>query len=84
MKTLLKYLITAIVKHPDEVEIKESKIGEVVNFSLKIHPEDIKFVIGRQGKTIRAIRNLLRLRAAKDNLKVDLNIEEEQQKTPTK
>lgn len=76
MKKLLEFLITSIVSHPEKVVIQESQEGDFVNLHLSAHPDDIKIIIGRQGRTIRAIRNLIRTKAAKQNLKVNLIIEE--------
>lgn len=76
MKKLLEFLVTSIVSHPDKVTIEESQEGDFVNLHLSVHPDDIKIIIGRQGRTIRAIRNLIRTKAAKQNLKVNLIIEE--------
>jgi predicted RNA-binding protein YlqC (UPF0109 family) len=76
MKKLLEYLVTSIVSYPDEVKIQENQEGDFVNLSLKTHPDDIKIIIGRQGRTIRAIRNLIRTKAAKQGKKVNLIIEE--------
>lgn len=76
MKKLLEFLIASIVSHPDEVKIQENQEGDFVNLSLKTHPDDIKIVIGRQGRTIRAIRNLIRTKASKLGLRVNLIIEE--------
>lgn len=76
MKKLLEFLVTAIVKYPDLVTIEEKQEGEVINFYLNVHPEDIKLIIGRNGKTIRAVRNLLRLKAMKQGMRVNLTLEE--------
>jgi len=76
MKKLLEFLITSIVGHPNKVKIQENQEGDFVNLSLKTHPDDIKIIIGREGRTIRAIRNLIRTKAAKQGKKVNLIIEE--------
>jgi predicted RNA-binding protein YlqC (UPF0109 family) len=76
MKKLLELIVKSIVEKPQGVEIKK-EVGEgFVNFSLKVDPEDIKIVIGKKGRTIRAIRNLLRLRAMKEGGRVNLQLEE--------
>lgn len=76
MKKLLEFLITSIVSHPNKVKIQENQEGDFVNLSLKTHPDDIKIIIGREGRTIRAIRNLIRTKAAKQGKKINLIIEE--------
>lgn len=76
MKSLLEFLIQAIVNYPQEVAIKEKVETEVVSLTVKANPEDIKVIIGRHGRTIKAIRNLLWIVAAKQGKKVNLTIEE--------
>lgn len=83
MEKLLKLIVESIVQKPKKVKIKRAvptgrqEEGEsFVNLTLKVDPEDIKIVIGKEGKTIRAIRNLLRLKAAKEGIRVNLELEE--------
>ena len=72
----VEYVIKAIVDHPDEVKT-ERKIDEMgVLLTLKVNPEDMGQVIGRQGSTARAIRTLLRVIGAKHNARVNFKIEE--------
>lgn len=63
MKNLLDYLVKNIVSHPDKVVIKLQEKDDYLNFSLKTGPEDMGKIIGRGGKTIKALRTLLRLKA---------------------
>jgi len=70
------YVIKAIVDHPDEVKT-DRKIDEMgVLLTLKVNPQDMGQVIGRQGSTARAIRTLLRVIGAKHNARVNFKIEE--------
>lgn len=75
MKPFLEFLIQAIVRYPREVIIQEKVEGEMVNLTVKANPEDIKVIIGRQGRTIKAIRNLLWVVAAKQGQKINLGLE---------
>lgn len=76
MKPLLEFLIQSIVNYPQEVSIEEKIEAEVVSLTIKANPEDIKVIIGRNGRTIKAIRILLWVVAAKQGKKVNLVIEE--------
>lgn len=76
MEKLLELIIKSIVGQPKKVKIKKEEKEGFVNFSLKVDPEDLKIVIGKKGKTIRAIRNLLRLRAIKEGIRVNLELQE--------
>ena len=72
----LEYLVKSIVDHPDDVTV-ERKVDEMgVLLSLKVHPQDMGQVVGRQGSTAQAIRNLLRIVGIKNNARVNLKIEE--------
>lgn len=72
----LEYLVKSIVDHPDDVKI-DRKVDEMgVLLSLKVHPQDMGQVVGRQGSTAKAIRTLLRIVGIKNNARVNLKIEE--------
>lgn len=72
----IDYLVKSIVDHPDDVKT-ERKVDEMgVLLSLRVHPEDMGIIIGRQGATAKAIRTLLRIVGTKHNARVNLKIEE--------
>jgi len=75
-QSFLEYLVKSIVDHPDDVKV-DRKVDEMgVLLSLKVHPQDMGQVVGRQGKTAAAIRSLLRIVGIKNNARVNLKIEE--------
>jgi len=72
----LEYVVKSLVDHPEEIKI-ERKVDEMgVLLSLKVHPEDMGQVVGKQGSTARAIRTLVRLIGLKNHARVNLKIEE--------
>jgi len=73
MKKLLEFLLKAIVDHPDDVVVEEKEEGQL-NLNLQANPEDIKIIIGKNGRTIKALRELLKMRAIKEKRKVNLNL----------
>ena len=77
MKALLKYIAENIVEKPEEIEITQEKTDDYVNLRLKVNPDDLKFVIGKKGKIIRSIRNLLRLKAMISKSRVNLQLKED-------
>jgi len=76
MKDLLEYITKSIVEHPDDVFISQTEEGEVSVLKIKANPEDLKIVIGKEGKTIRAIREILKIPATKLAKKIRVEIEE--------
>jgi len=72
----LEFLVKSIVDNPDDVEV-DRKVDEMgVLLSLKVNPQDMGVVVGRQGSTAKAIRSLLRIVGVKFNARVNLKIEE--------
>jgi predicted RNA-binding protein YlqC (UPF0109 family) len=75
-KEFLEFLIKALVDHPDDVKI-DRKVDEMgVLLSLKVNSEDMGQIIGKEGSTARAIRNLVRIVGLKNQARVNLKIEE--------
>lgn len=59
MKELVEAIAKALVDHPDEVQVKSIEGSQVTVLELRVHPEDLGKVIGRQGRTAKAVRTLL-------------------------
>ena len=75
-KEFLEYLIKALVDHPEDVKI-DRKVDEMgVLLSLKVNPEDMGQIIGKEGSTARSIRSLVRIVGLKNHARVNLKIEE--------
>ncbi len=72
----LENVIKALVVHPEDVKVTRNVDEMGVLLSLKINPEDMGQVIGRQGSTARAVRSLLRIVGLRNNARVNLKIEE--------
>ena len=74
MKELVEYIVKSIVTEPDKVNIIEEDSDSGLLIKLDVAPEDKGRVIGRQGRVAEAIRTLLRVKAAKDDTRVRLEI----------
>lgn len=59
MKSLLEEIAKALVDHPEDVQITEVAGEQTTVLELRVRSEDLGKVIGRQGRTARAIRTLL-------------------------
>lgn len=76
MKDTLLYLLGAIVDHPDSLTIDEKTTEGGVVYVVTTSPEDMGKVIGKGGRIIRAIRDLMKLMAAKKGTYVDVELAE--------
>ncbi|WKZ25751.1 MAG: KH domain-containing protein [bacterium] len=72
MKDLLDFIIKNILSKDSKYEIIEDDNGSVVTLTVKTSDEDGGMVIGKQGKIIKAIRNLLRIKATLEKKKIIL------------
>ena len=64
MRDFLHYLASVLVDHPEDVRVDEENGDQGVVLRLFVRREDIGKVIGKQGRTARAIRNLVHAAAA--------------------
>lgn len=75
-KEFLEYIVKALVDNPGDVKV-ERKVDEMgVLLSLTVNPQDMGQIIGREGSTAKAIRNLVRIVGLKNHARVNLKIEE--------
>jgi uncharacterized protein len=72
----VEYVVRAIVGHPDDVRTDRTIDERGVLITLHVNPEDMGYVIGRQGQTARSIRTLLKIVGAKNNARVNLKVYE--------
>jgi predicted RNA-binding protein YlqC (UPF0109 family) len=79
MKKTLQYLITSIVDNEEAVKIDESEEEGVVTFTIEVAKEDMGKIIGKNGKVIKAIRNVMKIPAMKQNKKIFVNLAENPQ-----
>ena len=59
MKNLTAYIIKALVDNPDAVCVTETERDQTLVIELTVDKEDVGKVIGKQGRTIRAVRSVL-------------------------
>lgn len=76
MKDLVEYIAKTLVDKPEEVSIREVENGQSSTLELSVAQEDIGKIIGRQGRTARAMRILLGAASAKAQKRVLLEIRE--------
>lgn len=74
MKALTEYIVKALVEHPEEVEVTQSRQGSRVRLEMKVAKDDMGRIIGRSGRVVNAIRILLRVAAERDGQQVTLDV----------
>jgi predicted RNA-binding protein YlqC (UPF0109 family) len=65
MKELIKYIAQALTDYPEQVEVREVEGERTSVIELRVAPSDLGKVIGKQGKTARAMRTILSAASAK-------------------
>jgi predicted RNA-binding protein YlqC (UPF0109 family) len=74
MRELIEFLAKSLVDHPDEVRTRLYDRDQQTVVELEVDPDDLGKVIGRQGRTARAIRNLLSAAGQKSRRRYSLDI----------
>ncbi len=74
MKDLVAHIAQALVDNPDQVKVSVIEDDTMIGIELTVAQEDLGKVIGKQGRTARAMRSLLSASAARDNKKSRLDI----------
>lgn len=76
MKELVKYIAKALVDNPDQVDVSEIEGNQTSVLELKVAKEDLGKVIGKQGRTARAMRTILSAASTKVKKRTVLEIME--------
>lgn len=76
MELLIKLLLEPLVTDIKAVKIEKVQNDQNINFLVSVPKEDIAKVIGKGGKMIKAIKNMLKIRAIKEDMYANLEIKE--------
>ena len=74
MKELVEVIAKALVDNPEEVVVTETVTDKSIVLELKVAPDDMGKVIGKQGRIAKAIRTVVKSAASKDDKKVIVEI----------
>lgn len=75
MKDLVEYLAKALVDRPDEVSVDEFEEDDgTIVFELTVADDDVGKVIGRNGRTVNALRTVIRAAAVRHNRRVLVDV----------
>jgi len=74
MKELVEILVKALVDDPDSVSISEVEGERTVIYEVRVHPDNVGQVIGKQGRIANALRVVVKAAAVREGKKVSLEI----------
>ena len=74
MKELVEFIARSLVDYPDYVEVNEVEGKRSLVLELKVHPDDMGKVIGKQGRIAKAIRTVVSAAATKEDKRVNVEI----------
>ncbi|MDF5752701.1 RNA-binding protein [Spongiactinospora sp. TRM90649] len=72
LEEALEHLVKGIVEHPDEVRVRARRIRTGRVLEVRVHPDDLGKVIGRGGRTAKALRTVVSALADGKFVRVDL------------
>lgn len=76
VRATLEYLARSLVEHADEVHVESVEGSRSIILQLRVHPDDMGRVIGKQGRTARAIRQVMKAAATKAGVNAIVEIVE--------
>lgn len=74
MQAFLEYVVKGLVAHPDDVTVTPVEKNGMTIYEVRVHPDDMGRIIGKQGVTINAIRSLLQAGSARKGLRCMLEV----------
>ena len=73
-EALVRYLVESLVDVPEAVKISVTQNDDSISFMVELDPSDVGKVIGRGGRTIKAIRTLARAAGSTENRQVEVDV----------
>lgn len=73
-EALVRYLVESLVDMPEAVKISVTQSDDSISFMVELDPSDVGKVIGRGGRTIKAIRTLARAAGSTENRQVEVDV----------
>lgn len=75
MVELVRYTAASLVDKPEKVDVRETENDEGIVIELRVDPDDMGKVIGKQGRIAKAIRSVVKAAASKEDKKVIVEIQ---------
>ncbi|MBE7082273.1 MAG: KH domain-containing protein [Clostridiales bacterium] len=74
MEELVKYIVTNLVDHEEEVKIESTREGDSINILVTVAPDDVGKVIGKNGRIAQSIRAIVKSVSAKEHIRYNVKI----------
>ncbi len=69
---VLQFVAEQLVDHPDDVDVTPVEDGRQLTLELRVHPDDMGKVIGKRGRTAKALRTLVKAASEGGNVHVEI------------
>lgn len=76
MNKALEYIVKSIVNNPKDVTIEQKDMDNIIQLQVTANKEDMGTIIGKQGRVIKAIKELIKVKAIKENKYFDIQVSE--------
>ena len=77
MKAAIERIVSSLVGEPDAVEVDEISYGKNVRIEVRVADSDMGRIIGREGRTVKAIRSILFVAGQKHNRRFHVDLVED-------
>jgi predicted RNA-binding protein YlqC (UPF0109 family) len=74
VRDLVEFIVRALVDHPEAVQVRQLEGERTIILELRVAPEDVGKVIGRQGRIVNALRTVVRAAAVREGKRVTLEV----------
>ena len=74
MKELLEVIAKALVENPEQVKVSATPDQDGTLYELRVAPDDMGKIIGKQGRIAKAVRTVVKAAAVRDNQKISIEI----------
>lgn len=81
MKNTLLYILSSIIDDPKGIVIDEKETDGVIEFTVTVPKTELGKVIGKKGRIIASIRNVMKIKALRQNKRVMISLQEPQQES---
>jgi len=74
MRYFLEFVLQRLIDHPDDVDLRQIEEERHLTFQVSVHPDDLGKVIGKNGRTINAIRGMLNAAGSRNDQRVTVEL----------